>query len=384
MTQPSAVNQTPSIATDTISPGSELCVVLPTFNELDNVDEVITRVSSVLGDMQWEMIFVDDDSPDGTAEAARAASRKDSRVRCIQRIGRRGLSSACIEGMLASSAPYLAVMDADLQHDEKLLAEMVRLMREDAEVDIVIASRYVAGGGIGDWQGDRAAMSSFATRLSRLVLRAELTDPMSGMFMIRRSVLEKCVRNLSGIGFKILVDILASSPEPLRFKEIPYEFRTRHAGESKLDSQAMWDYVMLLLDKSVGHIVPVRFVSFAFIGALGILVHFAVLATMLNFEFSFLTGQTSATLIAMASNFALNNELTYRDMRLRGAKWFKGLISFSLACGIGAIANVGVATYVFEYDTKWFLAALAGIIVGAVWNYAVTMLYTWNQRPRSA
>ncbi len=361
----------------------ELTVVVPTFNERANLEELLSRLDTVLSGIAWEAIFVDDDSPDGTADAVRALARRDPRVRCLQRIGRRGPSSACIEGMLASAAPFVAVMDADMQHDETLLPQMLeRLKRGDA--DIVIGSRYVPGGGLGQWAESRAVISRFATRLSRLVLRADLADPMSGFFMVSRDALAPTVRRLSGLGFKILVDLFASSPQPLRFVELPYQFRLRHAGESKLDSQVAWEYLMLLADKLFGHIVPVRFLAFTLVGGLGLLVHLAVLTlTFQALGASFLVGQTVATLVAMTSNFVLNNFLTYRDMRLRGWRLLTGWLSFTVACSVGAFANVGVATYLYEIETEWLLSAVSGVLVGAVWNYAVTAVYTWR-KPRNA
>jgi dolichol-phosphate mannosyltransferase len=285
--------------------------------------------------------------------------------------------------MLASSAPYLAVMDADLQHDEALLPVMLAALKKGG-TDIVIGSRYADGGGLGGWDQSRAAISRFATRLSRLVVRANLTDPMSGFFMLTREAFNKSVRDLSAIGFKILVDIFASSPKTLTFKELPYQFRARQAGESKLDTQVAWDYVMLLLDKLIGHIVPVRFVAFAFVGALGLLVHLLVVAVLFEvLNVPFVPSQAVATFIAMTFNFAVNNVLTYRDMRLRGWQWLRGWVSFTLACSIGAFANVGIASVLFQMDTVWVLAAVAGIIVGAVWNYAVSLVYTWK-KPKAA
>ena len=362
---------------------AELSVIVPTFRERDNVAELVRRLHATLDGIAWEAIFVDDDSPDGTADAVREIARRDPRVRCVQRIGRRGLSSACVEGMLASAAPYLAVIDGDMQHDETLLGKMLAVL-EAEDVDIVVGSRYTAEGGVGDWDRSRVAISRFATTLSRLVVRAELTDPMSGFFMLRRTALMPAVRNLSSIGFKILVDLFASSPEPLRFREIPYTFRERHAGESKLDNKVAWEYLLLLVDKLIGHLVPVRFVAFAFVGGIGIVLHLIVLTALLEgFSVAFPAAQTTATLVAMVFNFALNNELTYRDMRLRGWSWLRGLVSFSLVCGLGAIANVGVATYLFRIELQWTVAALAGIAVGAVWNYVVTMIYTWKS-PKQA
>jgi dolichol-phosphate mannosyltransferase len=358
---------------------AELSVIVPTFNERDNVSEVVSRLDRSLQGEAWEVIFVDDDSPDGTAARIREIAQLDPRVRCIQRIGRRGLSSACVEGMLSSSSPYLAVIDGDCQHDESLLPSMLDLLRE-GETDVVVGSRYMNGGGIGSWDTSRAKMSQFATSLSRRVIKHDLSDPMSGFFAVRRETMESAVRGLSSVGFKILLDMVASSSGTVRLKEIPYEFRNRHAGESKLDSQAMWSYLMLLADKALKGVIPVQFVGFALVGVFGILVHFAILTTMFRVMLlSFATSQAVAVVIAMASNFALNNALTFRDKRLSGWRWVKGLVSFVLTCSIGAFANVGVASYLFKQHIVWGLSALAGIIVGAVWNYAMTATYIWRK-----
>jgi dolichol-phosphate mannosyltransferase len=359
----------------------ELSIIVPTFNERENVRELVRRLEACLRGRKWEVIFVDDDSTDGTADVVRAMAQRNPRVRCLHRIGRRGLSSACVEGMMSSAAPYLAVMDADCQHDESVLPQMLEVLRR-GDSDLVVGTRYAIGGGTGEWNPARVKMSQFATRLSRAVIKQELSDPMSGFFAVRRESLDTAVRKLSNIGFKILLDLLASSPRPLRLKEIPYQFRTRNAGESKLDSQAVWDYLMLLADKLVGHIVPVRFVAFTLVGTIGVFCHFAVLTSLFGvLSFPFGTSQAIATLVALTGNFALNNALTYRDMRLTGWRWLQGWVSYALVCSLGALANVGIATYLFARDGYWALAALAGIVVGAVWNYAVTAVYTWKPKP---
>jgi dolichol-phosphate mannosyltransferase len=372
----------PTQAEAPVRSGPELSVVVPTFNERENIAELLGRLVTCLGNRSWEVVFVDDDSPDGTADLVREHAAADSRVRCLQRIGRRGLSSACVEGMLATTAPYLAVIDADMQHDERLLPQMLDILKQ-GDIDIVVGSRYAPGGDIGDWNERRARMSRLAVRLSRVLVPAELTDPMSGFFMMRRSVLDGSVRQLSAIGFKILTDIFASFPQSLRFKELPYRFRVRRAGESKLDSVTAWDYGMLLLDKLIGRWIPVRFLAFSIVGTMGVAVHFAVLTLVFQgLHRSFVAGQAVATLGAMTFNYAVNNVLTYRDMRLRGARWLRGWVSFVLACSIGGFANVGVASAVFGFGRGWFPAAIAGILVGAVWNYAVTMMLTWGRSRR--
>ncbi len=358
----------------------ELTLVVPTLNERDNIAEFLEVVGAALTGVAFEVIFVDDDSRDGTADVVRAIARRDPRVRCLQRLGRRGLSTACIEGILASASPYVAVMDADLQHDERLLPRMLETLKREP-LDLVVGSRYAEGGGLGEWNRSRAQMSGLATRLSRLVCRAEIADPMSGFFMLRREAFEGAMRNLSGHGFKILLDLLASAPEPVRFKELPYEFRPRRHGESKLDTLVAWEFGMLLADKLIGHLVPVRFALFAFIGVLGLGVHLLVLRGALDVSgIGFTAAQATATVVAMTSNFFLNNLFTYRDQRLKGWRLVRGLLSFYLICAVGAVGNVGIASYVFAADPVWWLAGIAGAIVGSVWNYAVSAVFTWKGR----
>jgi dolichol-phosphate mannosyltransferase len=354
----------------------ELAVIVPCFNERDNVPILVEKLAAALRDIEWEVIFVDDDSPDGTARAARELASVDRRVRCVQRIGRRGLATAVVEGMLATSAPYLAVIDGDLQHDERLLPDMLRTLKSE-QLDLVVGSRYVKGGGIGAWDRGRVAMSSLAARLARLVVRQPLSDPMSGFFAMTRPALERAVHGLSGQGFKILLDLFASTPEPYRFRELPYTFRDRLHGQSKLDSFVVWEYLMLLVDKLIGWLIPVRLVMFAAVGATGVLVHLVTLGlAMMAFDFA--AAQALATVTAITSNFIVNNILTYRDRRLRGIKFFTGLLSFFAICGIGAVANVGIANAVFQQHYTWWVSALAGIAVGLIWNYAVSSALTWR------
>jgi dolichol-phosphate mannosyltransferase len=358
----------------------ELAIVVPTFNERGNVIELVHRLDRVLEGRQWEVIFVDDDSPDETAQAVRELAQTHPRVRCLQRIGRRGLSRAVIEGILSTAAPCIAVMDADLQHDETLLPAMIDRLQNEP-LDLVVGSRYCSGGSIGAWDGKRARMSRLATALARLVVKAELSDPMSGFFIVRREAFHGAVRRLSGEGYKILLDLMASSPRPLRFAELPYQFRPRFAGQSKLDSAVVWQYLLLIIDKRLGHIVPARFVLFSTVGMSGLLVHFAVLSLLFRgMGNDFAVAQAAATVVAMTSNYAINNILTYRDSRRRGLRFLTGLLSFYLVCGLGAVANVGVASVAFTNQHAWWLSAFAGVLVGTVWNYAITSVFTWGKR----
>lgn len=360
----------------------ELAVVIPTFNERENVPVMVAKLDKALAGRNWEAIFVDDNSPDGTAAAVREIARVDKRVRVIQRIGRRGLSSATIEGMCATAAPFVAVIDGDLQHDETILPKMLDALEADAALDVAIGSRFVCGGGLGEWDKDRVAKSALATRLSRKVLKADLSDPMSGFFMIRTGIVRDLVPTLSAIGFKILLDVMTASPRPLKFIELPYVFRNRTEGESKLDHVVALEYLIALYDRMFGKIVPVRFAMFSAIGAIGAGIHFAVLGSLYaQLAYNFVAATIVATLVAMTFNFFLNNALTYREQRLKGARaLFGGWLSFCAVCAVGAIANVGVASFLkYGQHGDWRVSALAGIAVAAVWNFALSSRFTWGR-----
>ncbi len=360
----------------------ELAVVVPTFNEARNVPVMVAALDKALAGRRWEVIFVDDNSPDGTADVARTIGRSDPRVRVVQRIGRRGLSSATIEGMCATAAPFVAVIDGDMQHDETLLPKMLDALLGDESVDVAIGSRFVEGGGTGEWDRDRVAKSELATRISRKVLKADLSDPMSGFFMVRSDVVRAIIPHLSAIGFKILLDILTASPRALKFIELPYVFRTRQIGESKLDHVVAMEFLIALYDRMFGRVVPVRFVMFSAIGGIGAGVHFAALWLFFRlFGYSFLTGTIVATLIAMTFNFFLNNMLTYRDARLRGFRQLlDGWVGFCIVCSVGAVANIGVAAFLHDVQqAQWAPSALAGIAVAAVWNFALSSRFVWGR-----
>jgi len=369
----------PALATASIAAPVELSIIVPTLNERENISPLLDRLKLALEGLSWEVVFVDDDSRDHTAAYVRSIAQSDARVRCMQRIGRRGLGTACIEGILATSAPFVAVMDADLQHDERILPQMLETLQRE-HCDVVVGSRYIAGGAAGGLDRNRRRISAFATWLSQVACKVEITDPMSGFFMFKRPAFEAAVRRMSGQGFKILLDLLASSPNRLAVKEIPYHFRERRFGESKLDTLVAWEFVMLIADKLVGHLLPVRFALFALIGGFGFIIHIATLGYFFKVAgLTFEQSQTVAVVVAMTSNFFLNNLFTYRDMRLRGWRILRGLLSFYLICAVGAVANVGIASYVFAVEHTWWLAGIVGVLIGAVWNYAVSSVFTWKR-----
>jgi dolichol-phosphate mannosyltransferase len=358
----------------------QLSVIIPTFNERDNVTPLFERLKLALAGIAWEAVYVDDNSPDGTAAVVRELARRDPRARCLRRIGRRGLSGACIEGILSSSAPYAAVIDADLQHDETQLARMLGILQSGA-ADLVVGSRYIEGGSADSFNKQRAGASALATGIARRVLRVDVADPMSGFFMIRRDRFEQLAPQLSTQGFKILLDVVATARGSLRIKEIPYTFASRLHGESKLDSMVMLDFVGLVLAKFTNDIVSLRFLLFAMVGSLGLVVHFVALYGALNVvALPFAQAQAAAAICAMTSNFLLNNFLTYRDQRLKGLAILRGLLLFYLVCSVGLLANVGVAFSVYDQDPNWWMAGAAGALMGVVWNYAMSGLFVWRKR----
>jgi dolichol-phosphate mannosyltransferase len=366
-------------ASAAVQPAPELTIVVPTFNEKANIPLLVDRLAQLLTSCDWEVIFVDDNSPDGTAAAARAIGASDSRVRCIRRIGRRGLAGACLEGMLASQARYVAVMDADLQHDEGLLVPMLEALRA-GRADVAVASRYLYGGSAAGLSKQRSRVSRGSNTLVRLLLGINLTDPMSGHFMIRCDELEAIAPSLSTQGFKILLDILATARGSLRTIELPSTFRERQHGESKLDSKIALDFAALVTAKLTNDAVSARFLLFCMVGLTGIGIHLSILSALLITNLSFGAAQAFATIGAIAWNFVLNNLFTYRDQRLTGWHFVTGLIRFQVICAIGAISNVGIATWIYDYDETWWIAGLGGALIGTVWNFVVSAALVWRQR----
>jgi dolichol-phosphate mannosyltransferase len=357
----------------------ELTVVIPTLNEAGNVEALLEKLGVALAGVEWEAIFVDDGSTDGTPELLTSIAQSDRRVRLIRRIGRRGLSSAVVEGALASTAPTIAVIDADLQHDERILPNLHRAIAEGHE--LAIGTRYASDGSTGEWDDKRLRISRFATALASPIMKTPLSDPMSGFFAVRRDILLAAAPRLSNVGYKILLDLVASSPRPLKLAEVGYTFGSRRSGESKLDEMVALEYIELLLDKTVGRFVPVKLVQFGAIGMLGVGVHLCLLYLTLNLlGVAFAAAQATAVIGAMTFNFALNNRFTYRDRQLKGLAWIGGLLSFYLVCSLGAIGNVGIGSLVYEQFHGWWMAGIAGAIVGSVWNYVASGWLTWTRR----
>jgi dolichol-phosphate mannosyltransferase len=356
-----------------------LTVVVPTFNESENVPVLVERVSLSLMNFDWELVFVDDNSPDATSAVAKRLGQRNARVRCIRRVGRRGLAGAFLEGALSSQAQFVAVMDGDLQHDESLLPEMLKLLVQQ-DADMVIGSRYTIGGDAGGLGATRRAISRIATQWARRLTHTAVEDPMSGFFMMRRQLLDEIAPALSNEGFKILFDILVTARGAnLKIIELPYGFKTRESGSSKFDLRNAVDFAALLLSKLTRNVVPLRFFSFLLVGGSGVVVQLACLWQGLAAGLSFPLAAAIATLAAMTSNFLLNNLLTYRDQRVAGWRIIPALITFYAVCSIGALSNVGVSSWLYSQRPVWWLAGIAGSVVGAVWNYTGSSIFVWKR-----
>jgi dolichol-phosphate mannosyltransferase len=361
-----------------------LSVIAPTYREAANVPVLFERLKKALDGLDWELIVVDDDSPDGTSDVAFALATADRHIRCLRRVNRLGLAGAVIEGILSSSADFVAVIDADLQHDESILPRMYHALADGA--DLAIGTRISDEKAERGLSPTRQRLSNVGAELFKRMSGLSVRDPMSGFFMVRRSIVSAIAPRLSPDGFKILADILLCAPVGIKVVETTYVFRKRQAGESKLSAIVGLDFLGLIAHHATAGILPIRFALFAAVGAFGLIVHLGVLKILVNAygASSFGAEQLFATLAAMTSNFLINNEVTYRENRYRNWRMLLGLLLFALVCSVGAVANINIASWVYNREEVWWVAGLAGALVGVVWNYAVSSAFVWRTRRTKA
>jgi dolichol-phosphate mannosyltransferase len=359
----------------------ELAVIVPTLNERANLRPLLAALERALGGVDYEVVFVDDDSDDGTSSLARAVAQTDRRVRILQRIGRRGLAGAVVEGMLSTSAPYLAVIDGDLQHDESVLPRMLTEIR-NSDADLVVGTRNAEGGGMGDFAKSRVKLSRWGQAISRAVCPKDLSDPMSGFFLVRRTFFNRVVHGLSLTGFKILLDMVATAGHGVRIREVPYQFRTRQAGESKLDAVTAFEFGILLVDKITRGLLPVNYLRFGVVGGVGILGN-AILPYLLRGAGVPRTWSYGAAGLAIIIlNFFLNNLFTFRMHRLTGVRRWNGLAIFSIACAVGLMLNLSVSNFLQQAGLGGLPAGAAGIVTASVWNYWIAAVFVWRMNRR--
>ena len=366
--------------------GVQLSVVVPTFNERDNIVEVVKRLDASLQDISWEVIFVDDFSPDGTAQRVRQVAAHDTRVRLIHRHNRRGLSSAVVEGGLAAMGDVVAVMDGDLQHDESVLPQMYNIVAS-GEAEIASASRFLLEDGADGLSSEtRLKISNTGIAVANKVFNLDLTDPLTGFFAIRRTVFENALPNLSGVGFKILLDLIASAKPAPKVAEVPFKFRERQHGESKLDNRVMYDFFLFFLEKKTQPFIPLpsNVISFFVANGVGLAMHLLVLFGLMQFAaMEFLPSQFLATLVTIAFIFSVNNALNYSDRRMKGWRFYRGLMFYGLLSTIGIAVNLIVASSFYEtVNVAMFtpaVPALAGATMTVFWNYIASKVFDLAQ-----
>jgi len=361
------------------SPGPvELSVIVPTYNERGNVAPLVTRLEATLAGVAWEAVFVDDDSPDGTAREVKTIAARDPRVRCLRRVNRRGLAGACIEGILGSSAPYVAVIDADLQHDETLLPRMLDSLKSGRS-DLVVATRFGAGGSAQAMSPTRESGSRLARRLAWMLGGVALSDPMSGFFAIRRDRFEPLAASLSPDGFKILLDIVMRARGTLRVAEEPYSFGSRVYGKSKLDARVVLEYLGLLLSRASRDAVTPRFLSHALVGVVGLVVQLVAMRVGLALGLAFIQAYALGAVVALGASFVVTNLLlTHSDRRLRGFSVIPGLLVFGVTSAFGLVAGIGVAAWLYTLRPVWWLAGAVGSVVGTVCSHATSPRLSWH------
>ena len=359
-----------------------LSVVIPTYNERDNIPKILEKLKKILNNITHEVIFVDDNSPDGTHEEIRNFIKNSTKINLVHRIGRRGLSGAIIEGVFAAKYELVAVMDCDLQHDETKLLDMINLFSRDSSLDIVIGTRFSEKGEISDqaFSRIRELGSKITTILIKNVLNIASTDPLSGFFMVKRETFLKCSGNLQTQGFKVLADFLATSDKNIQIKEIGYKFKNRIAGKSKMSLLTVLELVGLVLSQILKGKVSIRFILFCMVGFSGILMQLLVTGLTMLLINQFSTSQTLGIIAAMTSNYFLNNYITFQERRLKSLNLIRGLFSFYFICSLGAFANIAIATYVFSFSSNWLISSFTGAIFGAVWNFTLTSSFTWKSK----
>ncbi len=353
----------------------EVSIVIPTFNERENLPVLIEKLQDVMAGRGYEIIVVDDDSQDGTWQVAEEFSRRYGNISAIRRINRKGLSSAVTEGFLLGKGRYLAVLDADLQHDHTLLSAMIEQI---GDCDVVIGSRYLNQKAVPGWDAWRSKLSRAGTVMAQKVLNRKISDPLSGFFMIRREIIQEVAPQLFEHGYKILFDILIKRPD-LKVKELPYKFKTRLHGTSKLTAAVMFDFADLLISRAIPSRFNLQFVRYGMVGASGVGVHFLTLYLLhVVLGLRYPVSLVAAIETAMISNYVLNNQWTFKDRRFLGWMWWKGLIKYNLACLLGSAFNFVVGWYLVDKGIPWVFASVLGVWVGMSWNYLSNRLFTWG------
>jgi len=360
-----------------------ISVVTPTYNEAENIGVLISRISEVLKDIPHEIIVSDDDSPDETWKIAEDISKKNPNVKCLRRMENRGLYPAVLDAFEIANGKYLAVIDADLQHDETKLPDMLAEIENNGH-GLVIGTRYAEGGGTEGWSGTRLFISKAANFIAGMLMKRRCSDMMSGFFMIEQATYKQIKEKLNPRGFKILMDIIQNLPKDKAIGQVPYIFKPREQGTSKLDKKVMFDFLVSLYELSIiGRYIPLKFFKFCLVGLSGVGVNWLILFLGKNFtEIDIRIVIVSAILVSMLSNFVLNNIWTFAKEAVEKAILVK-IIQFFLICGIGAGINYVITYSLYKIDFLIYFASFLGIAAATIWNYVLNSLVTWRDEKKT-
>lgn len=357
----------------------KLTIIIPTYNERDNIVPLVFEVAQALQGIDWAIFFVDDNSNDGTITQLESIANTNDRVDGVIRKGIRGLSGAVLTGLMYARSPYIAVMDADLQHDPKLIKRMLAGLESDSYIQVAVASRYTQSTKISGLNTSRLIGSIILTYVARIIISKKLTDPMSGFFITRRSTFSQLAPHLSHNGYKIMLDLVSGLPDKNAILEFPLIFRSRHTGQSKMDFRVLWELLLIFIQRSIKNLLPRRFLSFSLIGLVGLSIHMlALLILFALLEINFSLSQIAATAIAMLNNFLLNNYLTYQNSSLHGRKLVLGYLKFVLICTLGGLISYTIANHLLGQGMYWAISGCIGAIAAACWNYSLSKFFTWH------
>jgi len=357
----------------------DLSIVIPTYNEASNIIAIIESINSTLGDVaSYEIIVVDDNSKDKTWELAEQYADKYKNITCFRRITSKGLSSAVIDGFMISRGKFISVIDADLQHDESILPKMLNYCHNGA--DLAIGSRYCQDGSTGEWGLIRKLISKVATKISQKIGNIYMSDPMSGFFMIRRDVFLNVVDKLNAKGYKILLDIVSQlDASKINMIEVPYTFKKRSRGESKLTPEVVFQLIDFIYLKIVGNYIPIEYVKFVTVGAIGAVVHFTILYLMhIVFDNNYQNALIIAIEFSLIINYFINNLWTFKEKTHTGLKKIIGLVKFNILSGVGGIISYYISISLFDSGVNWIFASTIGAIVASLWNYNLNKILTWD------
>ncbi len=360
-----------------------ISIVIPTFNEVENIIPLLKKLTLIVNNFEYEIIVVDDDSPDGTSNAVNKYMQFNKKIKLITRIGRSGLSSAIKEGLIFAQGKYLLVLDGDGQHHPSFILNMLEAIKKDKS-DIVIGSRFLNTSKLEGLSNERSLGSKIANKMARISLHknySKLTDYLSGCFCVEKEITKKFIRKIEVNGFKFLYELLSLSKGELAVNEVPLIFKERRFGNSKLDIAIVWDFLISIIHNLTLRILPRRAISFGLVGISGVFVQLFITSFLVEiFRIDFYNALPFAVIFAATSNFLINNQVTFRSDRLKDLALLIGLLKFLIVASLPIIANVGITTAFYKYITAdTLIAQIAGIGIVYAWNYLASSSFVWKK-----